>query len=230
MPTLYDLPSRNEKVLLRVIGDLHGRLDGWHFLANNANSSIQVGDFGIHYHDKLASLTPSLDPNYHKICLGNHDNYHSRPKPYDLGDYGTHIVPDFGRIFFVRGGYSIDYKVRTPGVDYFPEEELSNEILEAAYEAYIAEKPKFMISHECPLSIRDEIPFRRVANIGDIQTRTAYWLDKMYQAHKPKVHIFGHYHLLWQKVLKSTQFICLGELDFADFNVHDRDVIFGEEE
>jgi hypothetical protein len=229
MPTLYDFPH-GKKPLFRAIGDVHGRLDGWHFLANNARASIQLGDLSVNY-DAIKQQNPRLDPMLHRVVLGNHDNYHNRPKPYDLGDYGTYDVHDFGRIFFVRGGYSLDWQSRTAGRDFFPEEELSEYILEAAYNAYVAVKPLFVVTHECPESIREEVPYNKIKINGvvpDIHTRTAYWLAKMFESHKPKYWLFGHYHVLWQQVLSGTRFMCLGELDFADFTEQDRDEIYKE--
>jgi DNA repair exonuclease SbcCD nuclease subunit len=84
--------------------------------------------------------------------------------------------------------------MRTPGVDYWPKEQLSIEAMDKALELYIKEKPDIVISHEGPRSIAK----RLLRNA--VPTPTNLLLDEMNKVHKPRYWLFGHYHI--EKVIK----------------------------
>lgn len=54
----------------RVIGDVHGHLDSYVQVAEQARCSLQVGDMGFDYKG-----LDGLDPELHRFIGGNHDNY-----------------------------------------------------------------------------------------------------------------------------------------------------------
>jgi hypothetical protein len=146
-----------KNIFLRFIGDVHGKQSQYTGLANKAEYSIQVGDIGFNY----KWIKRNLDATRHRCIAGNHDLYTEdngifiNQTPHFLGDYGVYTVPEFGDIFFVRGGNSIDKKSRTEWVDWFRREELSYVEGTKAIELYCDIKPKFMVSHECPANIMD---------------------------------------------------------------------------
>lgn len=202
----------NTKPLLRVIGDVHGKYWEYRDLANQAEYSICVGDVGFNY-----EVIGGLCKEHHRIVAGNHENYHNLT-PHFLGDFGTHTVPGFGDIFYVRGAFSIDWQWRTPGKDLFPEEELTEQQMYAAIEEYQRVKPDFVITHDCPLSI---IPLMNLRAIGDDfeigSQRTPRMLDMMWNSHHPKTWLYGHFHTKWKQEVQGTTFQCLKELEFQDF-------------
>lgn len=206
---------------LRIIGDVHGA-QGLYSEMTNVPYTIQVGDVGLNY----AFINKYVNPDTNKIVMGNHDNY-LKPPLHSAGDFGLIEVPNFGSIFFVRGAFSIDYKQRKVGVDFFEEEELSVQKLKEAIEFYNEIKPDFVVSHECPQSILPYICQPHVSlKLGYdnpyIKTKTSQALEEMRLLHKPKVHIFGHYHKTQKLLYEDTTYICLGELSFADFESKDK--------
>jgi predicted phosphodiesterase len=205
---------------LRILGDVHGKIDEYISLASQAEYSIQLGDLGFSY-EKLKSL----DSTKHRCIGGNHDNYEFLDgrffyqTPHFLGDYGTHSVSGITDIFFLRGGYSIDRNQRTEGVDWWPKEQISYADGTKALEEYIKAKPKIMLSHECPAFIVDMIAGFKTWDGKPIRpSMTAYLLEQMFEEHKPAIHIFGHHHKFFNMIIEGTQFICLPELDYLDIS------------
>jgi hypothetical protein len=222
------------KPWLRIIGDVHGRFDEYVKLANEAEYSLQVGDLGFDY-----DCLKQLDPARHKVLAGNHENYgrwgtekfiHMQSGHW-LGDFGIHEVPDFGKIFFVRGGFSIDFRYRKEGVDWFRDEELSYNQMQEALALFGALKPDFMFSHECPTDIAQ-------AAWGDFYwdgelirpSMTAKLLQQMWSLHAPKHWLFGHHHKVWSADLcgghtTPTKFRCVPELGFVDFDKDTKEIV-----
>ena len=150
------------------------------------------------------------------------DDRYDMEHPVFLGDYGLHEVPGFPPIFFCRGAWSIDQAYRRrrqefPNkgeVTWWPDEELSHEVLEKAIGFYKESKPEIVVTHECP---HDMVQFVTNPEFclnfgfppGTIKTRTNLALQAMWEAHKPKLWAFGHYHARWDEAIDGTRFICL---------------------
>jgi DNA repair exonuclease SbcCD nuclease subunit len=199
------------KPYLRIIGDIHGR-DKKHIrFASPATYSIQVGDLNFRY-DSLARL----DPAFHKVIAGNHDNYtvqdgkFVKQTPHFLGDYGIHKIDGITDIFFVRGGRSIDKEDRTEGRDWWPDEQLNYHTACAALDLYKELKPDVVISHECPEQIIDSVVSFNTYR-GEIlrPSMTAVLLGMMFEYHQPKHWFFGHFHVSWNGNVNGTNFRCL---------------------
>lgn len=214
------MPDNNERPYLRLIGDVHSHLGPYLQLATAAEYSIQVGDLGFDYNYLLRK---KLDPARHRVIAGNHDNYMMdedgvffRQTPHFLGNYGVHEVPGFGKkLFFVRGGFSIDQNTRTTGVDWWPEEELDWHDLRNAVELYKQVKPAWVVTHECPSSLVSAFStYRKEMS----PSRTALALEAMFEAHRPARWIFGHHHNTRILEVSGTIFQCLGVLAHADFD------------
>jgi hypothetical protein len=220
-------------VALRFIGDVHGAYGKYIQLANEAENSIQLGDLGLDY----GFVREELDSVHHRILGGNHDNYEDdqtgrfvfQPSNF-LGDFGIHSVAGYD-FFFIRGGYSIDKDDREIGLDWWPREELSWAECRNALKSYEEIKPDFVISHECPASIIQNIAdykaLRRGQKPGGRQyfngkelrpSRTANLLDSMWGLHQPKMWIFGHHHVDWKETLKGTNFQCLDIMSYLDLS------------
>ena len=76
--------------MLRLIGDVHGHFSEYKSLTIDAEKSIQLGDFGFAQHWSLLEYS-EIDPEFHKILGGNHDDYdwiQEYKPPHYLGDYG----------------------------------------------------------------------------------------------------------------------------------------------
>ncbi len=237
-------------VHFRIIGDVHGKLDEYAHLASEAEYSLQVGDMGFDYryitrivdsdrhkaiggnHDnytKYACVCNPLDTFLQgpgnedcTLCQGKGYTYKDQSKHF-LGDYGIHEVPGFGKIFFVRGAWSIDWKHRTPGMSWWEDEEIPYGTMQKALAAYEKEKPDFMVTHTIPTMIIPDVPFERIFGPTIHSSRTEELLQQMYDIHQPKMWLFGHWHVNWEQTLphvktrNETTFICLDELCCKDF-------------
>jgi len=175
--------------------------------------SIQVGDMGIFTDNCFAGLPVMAQ---HRFIRGNHDNPElCRAHPNYLGDYGYLSAQD---IFFLSGGWSIDVDFRTPGIDWWRDEELTTQELQSAIDLYEQSKPRIVVSHECPTAVK-AATLRAVAHQnrnswGDKATyhsRTELALQAMFELHQPEVWIYGHYHVRCEIVEQGTRFNCLNE-------------------
>lgn len=198
-----------------IIGDVHGKIKQYLWLIKDVESSFQIGDMGIGFPN---ILLPTSD-NGHKFIRGNHDNPSvCRQHPNYAGEFG--YIPE-KEIFFMGGAWSIDKEWRIPGYSWWPDEELSWEQMDAAYELYVEKKPKIVLTHDCP----DEIGSFILASLKSpfiigsdgkgmkISTQTAKGLQRMLDIHKPEKWIFGHWHQSWKMERQGTRFICLNELE-----------------
>lgn len=206
----------------RLIGDIHGRLYDYQTYSLNGWSgpSIQVGDFGIgfsgdYWHENLAGWQ-TMYPQ-HRFIRGNHDDLHQcKLMPGYIAD-GT-IEND---VMFIGGAWSIDREYRSPGIDWWPDEELSFSELRKLYEIYCAVKPRVMITHDAPTEVTYQMFIQSGLAIGGsnavkIATRTGEAFQAMIEAHQPDEWYFGHWHHTMQYKYGKTMFQCIGELDFVD--------------
>lgn len=203
---------------LSFIGDVHGKI---HSLmrsvlpkCTDSDLTIQLGDMGLGFPDVFL-------PNLHKsfgFIRGNHDapdicrmhnNY--------IDDFGT-----FGPVFVIGGAFSIDWQYRVPGRSWWPNEELSIENLDMAYDAYVKAKPRIVATHEAPSQIGTALlsdggfrPYKE----GCIGSRTAVALNRMFAAHQPEYWYFGHYHRDWSFKKEGTLFRCLTELSVGHLEI-----------
>lgn len=211
---------------LRLIGDVHGNYDEYLKLLPNAEYTLQVGDLGFNY----TRLTPpNVNTKRHRAIGGNHDNYarnspqYFKKQPIFLEDFGLHEVPGFPPIFYCRGAWSIDHDwrqreaARGGPVSWWPEEELTDEQFEAAFQLYERSKPKIVVTHEAPISLVQYVTNPQFClqfgfPAGTITTRTNTTLQRMLDAHRPKLWCFGHFHRRWDETIDGTRFVCLDTL------------------
>ncbi len=184
-----------------IIGDVHGKVDEYYdLIKDRKDSSIQVGDFGFKKeHDWFIK---TIDTSKHKINFGNHD-YH----PYKTKFHSTGLFSLKDDIMTISGAFSIDSGARREGVDWFRDEELNYAAMQKAIDTYIKYKPKFVISHDCPQEIMEQL-----FNIYD-RSITTMGMQTMFDAHQPEKWIFGHYHQSKKKRIGGTFFRCLDEME-----------------
>lgn len=203
---------------LRLIGDVHGKYDAYLKIIEDADYSLQIGDFGFSY-----KSLDGVDPDRHKLIFGNHDNYDLFNKvPHNLGHFGEWDcigVP----IFYVRGGFSLDWKMRLPGKSWWPEEQMDYHQRKDCLDLWKSNPCSVVVSHECPLSVVEHITDGRVAIAWGyenpiIQTQTNTLLQDMLEYYTPDTWIHGHYHRHFDQVINGTRFICLPELGHIDFS------------
>lgn len=186
-----------------VIGDVHGNINSFEkIIYQHKGDSIQLGDFGFKKHHDYFLNNFDLESN--SVLFGNHDYYPYLREPHSLGDYGCDHL---GELFFVRGAYSIDKHIRTIGVDWFENEEMTYQTFKDVINKYELVKPKIVISHDCPQSLRESL-----FGIHE-KSMTSNGLQAMFEIHQPDLWIFGHHHKSKNVNINGTNFRCLAELE-----------------
>jgi predicted phosphodiesterase len=201
---------------VRFVGDVHGHFKAYQNIINGSTASIQVGDFGLGF-----GKDPKGFPWNHYFIRGNHDNQ-AVCEMYDgwLEDGSWMPLNWFfkgsvGDMMFVGGALSIDKHLRTEGVDWWRDEELSYVDLQDTLKLYVDIKPRIMVTHDCPERIAKLFyPQHIKTNRFPSATRQAF--DAMLDSHMPDLWIFGHWHMPKDSVIEDTRFICLDELGWMD--------------
>lgn len=209
-------------MLLRFYGDIHGHFSNYKYETSRIDhQSVQIGDFGYgfdYYRDAEADMFFKSNPN-HKFIRGNHDNLDRCKKSEGFIQDGT--VDD--DIMYVGGAWSIDYRHRTAGVDWWPNEEIADRQFELIYESYKTIQPRVMVTHDAPGVATVPMFLARGDSISGssklYENRTEFWLSEMYKAHQPDVWIFGHWHITREHTVGATKFICVGEQDYIDLDL-----------
>lgn len=216
--------------LTRIVGDIHGNFNEYTFYnlgigrTRHAGDpvpperSIQVGDFGIgffsEYWHEMARDWMKTYPG-HRFIRGNHDDPAMCLTMPGFIEDG--MVED--DIMYVGGAWSIDHSLRTEGVDWWRDEELSVSQFNTIVDIYRDVKPRVMITHDCPTQIAWDMFISRGDSLGgknQIKTRTGEALQAMWEMHQPEMWFFGHWHETRDLTLHGTKFQCIGELDYVD--------------
>jgi hypothetical protein len=215
---------------VRLIGDIHGQFNDYKtYAVEDAEYSIQVGDFGVgfgqsdYWHETVNDFHASGN---HRMIRGNHDNPETCRKEM-VGWIADGVVEN--NVMFVGGAWSIDQDYRTPGYDWWRDEELSTTEMDIVFNIYCAAKPEIMITHDCPTLVAYHMFIRSgLRTYGGPKlhlTRTGELLQRMFEAHQPKFWFFGHWHHTKELDLNGTHFHCLGEMDWVDFDFENLEYI-----
>ena len=195
---------------ITFIGDVHGHFKPLQKIIDGRPGAIvQVGDMGLGFPGYQILFLESRV----RFIRGNHDNPEAcRKHPNYLGDYGYDPTLN---LFFVSGAWSIDQNLRLQGRDWWPDEELSMAQCSEVLTLWDKIKPDYVVTHEGP----QEATYRILTKLllpGSGQsirlTRTGQLLDQMLAYHRPKLWLFGHWHVAFDEEINGTRFVCLPEL------------------
>lgn len=217
--------------MVRLIGDIHG--DWYNYLnialASPDKKSIQVGDFGIgfagsYWHELTNEFHAQED---HRFIRGNHDNPDKCRK--EMIGY----IPDGSvenETMFIGGAWSIDHAWRTEGINWWCDEQCSYAEMDLFLNVYEATKPRYMITHDAPIEITNEMFIKTGLSIGGREAKqipnvTNQALQAMFEIHQPEFWFFGHWHITKHLKYGNTTFMCLGEMDYVDFDFEKGDFI-----
>ena len=120
---------------VHFLGDIHGDFGELTKIADNVSKKygdipmLQLGDMGIGFipyvnkhTGKVCGGDPESLPENLFFFAGNHDNREKcKTYPNYLGDFGYN---EKLKIFFISGAWSIDMLQRTPGLDWWYNEQL----------------------------------------------------------------------------------------------------------
>lgn len=203
----------------RFIGDVHGKYERYKtILKGSPPGTIQVGDMGVGF--LHSSGKPHANPPYDKMVehkarfiRGNHDNP-SVCKQHSQWVRDGHIEDG---MMFVGGATSIDKQFRAPGYSWWEDEQLSEAEFEEILAFYEKEKPEVMVTHDCPQSLIEPvfgIHYKTQLEPGG--TRTRLYFERLFNLHRPKLWVFGHWHISRDVMVHGTRFVCLAELEWKD--------------
>jgi len=207
---------------MRFIGDVHGKYTRYGKLMKKyGGPSIQVGDMGVGFYTYGPGgegIIPVANPPHDRMVKynarfirGNHDNpevckRHSQYIP------DGHYEDD---MFFCGGAGSIDRAMRTEGMSWWADEELSMNELNEIVDKVADLKPKIMVTHECPEFLAAMILHPKEKYDMPSITRQAF--ESIYHFHQPDLWIFGHWHKSFDYIHEGkTRFKCLNELEVFD--------------
>lgn len=194
-------------MLIRFIGDIHGNFQNYQRIIVDSEYSIQVGDFGIGF-----GIDPPKVAVNHRFIRGNHDNLSELVSNHDCKNW----IPDGSliqdKIFCVGGAYSVDKCLRTEGVDWWADEELSTSEWYDILDLYEEIRPQVVVSHDCPVKALLYPEYK-------VPTRTGQALSAMFDIHKPNLWVFGHYHTSIDHVVYGTRFVCVDQQRYIDIEV-----------
>jgi predicted phosphodiesterase len=74
-----------------------------------------------------------------------------------------------------------------------------------------------MVTHDCPETVADHL-FGLTGKLN-IPSRTRQAFDSMWEAHKPEIWIFGHWHQSRDQNIMGTRFVCLAELEAKEIEI-----------
>ena len=201
---------------MRFIGDIHGDLHNYSRMISDAPESVQVGDFGIGFIVNEEVVDELHADGRHKFIRGNHDDPDRCKKRVGYIPDGTFDVEK--SIMYIGGAWSIDSSMRTPGLNWWADEELSIPELARMHELMVYHKPRVLVTHDCPTSIALDF-FIAGTRKKQYKTRTAEALEGMFQRHRPETWVFGHWYEDVDRVVNGTRFICLGINSYIDLEV-----------
>lgn len=200
---------------LIILSDVHGNILRCQDVAlRHPNTPIiQLGDLGVGFVPR--EVIENLPPNF-LFFPGNHDNRKIAVTMKNcLGHYGHVYGNDF---FFVSGADSKDKDMRTEGVNWWPDEELTYEQGQSCIDDWAQSKSQVIISHDLPQRIVEAYYL-----IYD-KSRTRQILDTMIEIRKPKLVVYGHHHRPFHKTHEGVEYIGLKidqviSLDISENNV-----------
>ena len=180
--------------------------------------SLVLGDMGIGFPG--SSFDSKNGKTYikgidlkHKYICGNHDNRGMcYGHPNFLGDYGYH---EHSGIFYVGGGFSVDWEYREKHITWWADEELSPGQMASCLKIYEKIKPKIVVSHECPTEVKNFVITNPMK--GEIISKTEKLLQKMVDIHRPNYFIFGHHHQRKEVTLNGIEYNCLDTLNYGKY-------------
>lgn len=201
--------------MITILGDIHGQFNVLtkYIKRYNPELVIQLGDFGywptsINFMNLKYITTPVW------FIDGNHEDHFALKLfkfPISEGCGLEHIKRGTIRVLrtgqralFVGGAASIDKPFRTPGLDWFPDEVVS--------EADVANLPDgpvdIVFSHTCPDCIKDQV-IKRCDGRTDFKDPSTTYLQMVYDKYRPPLWYFSHWHISHEMTHKDTRFICL---------------------
>ena len=205
---------------IKFIGDLHCN-DTYKSIM--APGSINLGDLCVIKYKDRFTFDKTFQDRYgigkRYFIDGNHDYFPDlKPDLMKLQEVaeGLIYIPRgyvSKRTLFIGGGESIDRDIRTPGVDWWPEENMSPRQFENIMN--INEDIEVIVSHECP----ERVIYRVKHYINTSCSHFRVGLDNIFEKFHPFLWIFGHHHKTFDMTIDHCRFICVNIAQSVQFKI-----------
>ena len=206
-----------------VTGDVHMRFGNLNDLINEKKPDLIIccGDFGYWPNISWGEPLTNIELQTAKKllwCDGNHeDHWALRDRTTDelapniiyMPRGSTYQLEDGRNVLFMGGAHSIDKYIRRVGVDWFPEEVITQKDMMNLPNC----KVDIFITHTCPEELLvDLLPFDERKTVEP----SNYALSELWKIYKPALWFFGHWHKYLTGVMMGTKWYCLSAPGFGD--------------
>lgn len=197
-----------------VTGDVHGAFKRLNALINKYKHRLDLiiccGDFGYwpsHSDGHMSIKTYGIPLLW---CDGNHEDHwalQDRTSNEIVKDVfymprgSTYNLKDGRTIMFIGGADSIDKEYRTLGIDWFPDEVITQKDLMNLPDI----KVDIFITHTCPLEIHHIL----ARHYEKEKEPSNHALSSLWQIYKPDLWIFGHWHYYHEGKIGDTKWYAL---------------------
>lgn len=202
---------------ITFIGDTHTRFYHIREILNMDNDMIiSTGDFGywpcvIDIQNALYFMSRQNKRLY--FCDGNHENHWALNELYNNDIVNNVLYMKRGKvitingknILFMGGANSVDKNSRKIGIDWFPEEVISEKDI---YSIPDNIKIDIVVSHTCPEEFFNKLQMKYHYEDNDPSRKALSFILDMY---KPKLWVFGHFHMYQEGRFKDTSWVCLNQ-------------------
>jgi predicted phosphodiesterase len=199
-----------------ILGDIHAEFGQLNTIIDRKKPELVIccGDYGFWPSIKTLKQFTDIKPQSSKILWidGNHEDFWALkqrasdeivPNVIYMPRGSTYDLPDGRRILFMGGADSIDKNYRKLGVDWFPEEVITQKDIYNLPDTKI----DILISHTCSNEIRDEKMIK--LNPLKLKDPSNDALSYIWNKYRPKLWFFGHWHRFVQGGYQGTLWWCL---------------------
>ena len=205
-----------------VTGDIHNEFGRLNELINKKRPELVMccGDFGFWPKVPWGAPLSNIRTQGAEIlwCDGNHEDHWSlRDRTTDELAPDIHYMPrgstltlnDGRTIMFMGGAHSIDKMHRREGVDWFPEEIITQRDLYNLPDI----KVDIFITHTCPVELVNDM--KKFYTGKDVEPSN-WALSELWKIYKPDLWFFGHWHKYLEGTLFGTKWYALSSPGFGD--------------
>jgi DNA repair exonuclease SbcCD nuclease subunit len=208
------------------VGDIHSDFESFEILVRfmlyrvpGISRVVQVGDFGFWPSQPSWLWYPkSTLPVPVFFIDGNHEDHAALRKAalFEVKKVSENYDAAYIPRGYAEGGYvycggatSYDRAYRTEGLDWFPEENITDEDIRRAIRNCEGKSIRIMVAHE---TIREA--FRIIKRPGwSFADQNRERLEELFHAARPEIYIHGHYHFHREYEYLGCRFICLQNPD-----------------
>jgi len=205
-----------------ITGDIHGKFGKLNDLINKKRPELIIccGDFGYWPNVSWCSPLSNIKLQGAKLlfCDGNHENHWALKERksdelekdiFYMPRGSTYILEDGRKILFMGGADSIYKLFRKIGIEWFPEEVITQKDFLNLPDTKI----DIFISHTCPVELLNDMLKFDERKINDPSNHA---LSELWKIYRPSLWFFGHWHKYASGKMMGTNWMSLSAPGFGD--------------